>query len=175
MTVRRIELAEVVLHPLSLAALALLLINDNLVKTQSPGLVSGKQSGVAGMALMPIVLFGLAIVATEVSGCLPRPGRRAAAACIGLVAVAYAAVELWPVATDAYRWTWGLLQWPGRALAAMAAGNPVAGVRPVAAWADASDLLALPAGLALAVILRRAARPRDEAPRMRRHRSNQAI
>ncbi len=49
------------------------------------------------------------------------------------------------------------------------------GLTAVAAWADASDLLALPAGLALAVILRRAARPRDEAPRMRRHRSNQAI
>jgi hypothetical protein len=41
------------LHPVTLAALALLLLNDHLLKAAWPGLVTGKLSDFAGLALVP--------------------------------------------------------------------------------------------------------------------------
>jgi hypothetical protein len=142
------------LNPLALGALVLLLVNDHLLKVTMAGWLTGKLSGIAGLALTPFVLFALLEMAAAMRPALPQPGRRTAAVMVLATAGAYAAVELLPAASEAYRWTWGVLQFPFRAMVDMVVGREPTGVLPVSATADPTDLLVLPAAVALLVALR---------------------
>jgi hypothetical protein len=146
------------LSPLALGALCLLLVNDHVLKPTMAGWLTGKLSGVAGLALTPFVLFALLELAVALRPGIPQPGRRAAAVLTAATAGSYAAVELVPAATEAYRWMWGALQLPFRTAADLLTGGAVTGIVPVSATADPSDLLALPAVLALLIVLSRDSR-----------------
>jgi len=47
---------DVLVRPIALAALALLILNDHVLKSAFPGPLTGKLSDVAGLMLFPIVL-----------------------------------------------------------------------------------------------------------------------
>lgn len=147
--------AHPLLHPVSLAAIALLVVNDHVLKAAWPGLVTGKLSDVAGMVFFPLFL---AAVAQQLRPGLPL--RRAVAACALLTALVFAAIKLWPLAGDAYRAGLGALQWPFRALWALLQGHDVPALARVALTPDATDVLTIPAVL-IAVWLAR--RPRYQA------------
>ncbi|WP_144118718.1 hypothetical protein [Catellatospora sichuanensis] len=109
-------------HPVSLAGLLLLLVNDHLLKEWQPGLITGKLSDIAGMLMFPPLLAVLgALVAPRM------PVRGLAVAALAVTGAGFAFVK-----STAY----------GAALAAQAwsAVNGSSVVR-----ADRTDLLALPA------------------------------
>lgn len=132
--------ADHLLHPLAIAAVATMAINDHVVKHWWPGWVSGKLSDVAGLVVLPLTLLALAEVARG-----RVLGRRALWVCVVISVVGYCLVEVWPPAELAWRWTWGALQWPFRAGWSAARGGAAPPILPVAATSDWTDLLVLPA------------------------------
>ena len=130
------------LHPVSLAAIALLIVNDHVLKAAWPGLVTGKLSDVAGLVFFPLFL---AAVAQQI-----RPGlrlRSTVAACALLTALVFAAIKLSPLAGDAYRAGLGALQWPFRASLALFHDHGLPALARVALTADVTDLVTIPAVL----------------------------
>ena len=129
------------LHPAALAALALLLVNDWVLKPRvipdsGPSLVTGKLSDVAGLAFAPVVLsaaIGLVLHAAARLGARVDPSlsRRRLVLCVLATGAGFAAVKLDPaLAARAAGWLTGLLGRPARFVA------------------DPTDLLTLPALLA---------------------------
>ena len=148
------------LHPVALGALGLLVLNDRVLKSAWPGPVTGILSDVAGLILAPLAVVAASEVVRWALGRWRGPSRRVLAIAIVVVGVAFAAVQVWPPATDTYRLGLGILQWPFATVAAVVSGSTVPALRPVVAVADVEDLLALPA-LAVSwwVGSRRVARP----------------
>ncbi|BCJ73125.1 hypothetical protein CS0771_26690 [Catellatospora sp. IY07-71] len=108
-------------HPISIAGLLLLLLNDHVLKAWQPGWVTGKLSDAAGMLMFPPLLAVLGAVVA------PRlPGRVLAAGALTATAAGFAYVK-----ATAYG-----------ALLASQAWSVVNG--PSLVRADRTDLLALP-------------------------------
>lgn len=138
------------LHPVTLAALFTLALNDHVLKRACPGWWTGKLSDFAGVVLLP--LFVHALLELAAAGIWKKPFDAATSddcltACVAVSLLAFALPELWGPAELAYRYGLGTAQWPFRALAAALSGEPLPHVLPVRATADVTDLLALPLGL----------------------------
>ncbi|HEV8280309.1 MAG TPA: hypothetical protein VGQ02_00495 [Candidatus Limnocylindrales bacterium] len=133
------------LHPVALAALAVLIVNDQLLKAVWPGVVTGKLSDVAGLIVAPLVLQALGEIGQWIAGRWHSPTRSVLVIAIIAVGLGFAAVQVWDPASNAYGWALGAAQWPFRAFAAVLVGNPPPSIGPVVVTADAEDLLALPA------------------------------
>lgn len=150
---------HMLLHPLSVAAIALLLVNDHILKVAVPGPLTGKLSDVAGLIFFPLLLGEvLRVVATRMRR------RSVSTGSMILVAVAATALTFTVVKTTVggawvYAWTLGTMQW-------IATLGPIAGsaVRPVAVVMDPTDLLALPALLVPLSLATRVSRPRFRIP-----------
>lgn len=129
------------LHPVALAAIALLLINDHLLKRAVPGVVTGKLSDFAGLVFFPLFLASLCELVLG-------PRARARALVLGAVVVTgvvFAWVKTSVLGAEVYRVGLGALQWPFGALLALARGDALPGLWRVAFARDATDLVALPA------------------------------
>jgi len=132
------------LHPLALAAIALLIVNDHVLKARYPGWLTSKLSDVAGLVFFPLLLRALLAPILRLV-----PGRRAHAigrerlliACVAITALAFAAIKLAAPATAACEQLLGALR-----------GGRVEIVR------DPTDLIALPCVLVALWIARRAKR-----------------
>ncbi len=96
-------------------ALAVLLLNDHLLKGVGPGWLTGKLSDFAGVIVAPALLATL----------LGTRSRRVMAGCVALVALAFTAINLLPAASRACEWLMALAGIPWRL------------------WPDPTDLLAL--------------------------------
>jgi hypothetical protein len=122
------------LHPVALAAVALLAVNDWLLKPRlgaAAGPLTGKLSDIAGLAFAPVVLsaaIGLVLHAAARLGARVDPSlsRRRLIACTVATGAGFAAVKLVPAAA-----------------AALAAAISL--VRPARFVLDRSDLWCLPA------------------------------
>lgn len=136
---------EGLLHPIALAAIVVLVLNDHVLKHAFPGAVTGKLSDVAGMIFFPLFLqAAFEIVHARIRPGSWRPSRRVLLIATIATAAVFAAIKLSPAAGDAYRIALGLLQWPWHAFVAGLAGEaPPSPVR-VALVQDATDLIALP-------------------------------
>ena len=142
------------LHPLALAAIALLLVNDHVLKARYPGWLTGKLSDVAGLVFFPLLLRALLAPLLGPLLGVAGPGRRwerLLIACAALTALGFAAIKLWAPATAACE----------QILGALRGGAQVRIVR------DPTDLLALPSVLAALWIGRRAPLRGAPAPRYR--------
>ena len=123
--------------------------------------MTGKLSDVAGLVVAPLAIQALWEVGLWADGRWAGPSMRVLGIAIVAVGIGFAAVQVWPPATDLYRWGLGIAQWPFLAVAAVLSGAAVPGIAPVQVVADAEDLLALPAlGLTWWVGRRRVARRR---------------
>jgi hypothetical protein len=136
--------ADGLLHPVVLVALAVLALNDQLLKAIWPGFVTGKLSDLAGLIVAPLALQAAWEVASWAVGRWRGPSSAVLAVSTVAVGLAFAAMQVWEPATDAYRWGLGAAQWPFRVVAAAFAGAPAPDIAPVTAVADAEDLVALP-------------------------------
>lgn len=126
------------LHPVALAALAVLVANDWWVKPRHalPGVVAGKLSDLAGLAFAPVLLsalIGLVLVGAARLGAAVDPSlsRRRLAGCIAATGAVFAAVKLSPVAAHT--------------VAAALSGIVRHVGRPATIVADPTDLACLPA------------------------------
>jgi hypothetical protein len=134
------------LHPLAPLSLLLLLFNDHWLKHHHPGVLSGKLSDFAAMFLMPVLLHAVfEVTYGYFTGKAPRAlvSNRALLCCITLSCLAFALPEIWKPAEAVYRVVGALLKWPFLALFAGLRAQAWPALRPVAATADVSDLLAL--------------------------------
>ncbi len=129
------------LHPVALAAVVTLVVNDHVFKAAAPGWLTGKLSDIAGLLFFPLFLHA---VATGVVRARVDP-RRLLVAAIVVTGSAFAAVKVAPVAAEAYRVGLGMLQWPLAALATWTTGVPgYEGPPRVSLSRDPTDLIALP-------------------------------
>ncbi len=132
------------LHPVPLAAVVVLVINDRLLKGADllPALVTGKLSDVAGLLFFPLLLTALVDLGLLAAARLGAPvdfslRRWKLGAALAATAVGFAAVKL------------------SAAAAGTAAGVLSAVGLPSHIVADPTDLLALPALLVAALVGRR--------------------
>jgi hypothetical protein len=129
---------------LPLLAVAVLVVNDHVLKQHCPGIVTGKLSDFAGLFFFPLLL-------TDALAAM-RPGvverrRLLAGACVATVLV-FALVKTWGLAHDAYSVGLGAFQWPFRAAAALVRSGSLPLLRRVRMTMDPTDLVALIAVLA---------------------------
>ena len=142
--VRRVP-GELVLHPVPLVALAVLLLNDHVLKAAAPGWVTGKLSDVAGLAFFPFLLLAVRDVVTR-----RAPTVKGAQVAAALTALVFAAVKLSAAARDVYVDVVGLLRFPVDVLV----GGVAAPVR-VVVQPDATDVWTVLACAAVVLVVRR--------------------
>jgi hypothetical protein len=133
------------LHPVALAALAVLILNDQVLKAAWPGPVTGKLSDVAGLIVAPLAGQAAWEVGAWLRGRWRGPSGLVLAVAAGVVAAGFVAIQVWPPAVDLYRWGLAILQWPVLAIAAGLSGGSLPALEPVVMTPDVGDLLALPA------------------------------
>ncbi len=109
--------SRVLVHPVWLAALAILVLNDHVLKALAPGLVTGKLSDVVGLFIAPALFATL----------LRTHTRRGLFAAHAAIAIVFAAIKLSPLAA--------------RGFESLMALGPL----PWHITVDPSDLLTLPA------------------------------
>ena len=142
---REQRIGDALLHPVSLAAIAVLALNDHWAKGRLPPWLTGKASDVAGMVFFPLVLWAVIELALWLFGRRERRPHHlyVSAAATGAV---FTAINLSRAAGDGYAWALAALQWPVRS----ALSGDLIALEPVAHVVDPTDLVALPA-LAIAV------------------------
>jgi hypothetical protein len=139
------RIGDALVHPVSLAAIAVLAINDHWAKGRLAAGLTGKLSDIAGMIFFPLALWALIELALRLAGRRERRPHHLYTALIASGAV-FAAINLSELAGRGYAWALAALQWPFRAAVA---GSAVS-LEPVAHVVDPTDLIALPAlGVAL--------------------------
>jgi hypothetical protein len=115
--------------PHSLIAVAVLALNDHVLKAAYPGLVTGKLSDVAGCFVLPLFVSAVLAIATS------WPARIRLGAGVAMTFVLFAAIKLSPIAAagvaDILEGLWTLV-----------------GRRSGRLVADPTDLVALPLALA---------------------------
>jgi len=137
------------LHPVMLASLSVLVVNDHVIKRFWPGVLSGKLSDFAVVVLLPLFLHGLVELAHDKA---LRPLGIVASArwllgCIVLSTLVFALPEVWQPAELAYRYGAAGLRYPFQLLWSLAQGHTTRAFVPVRATADITDLLAVPMAL----------------------------
>lgn len=115
------------LHPVALTAIAVLVINDHILKDAYPSWLTGKLSDVAGLIFFPLLVAALLAPLAR----LARIDRdRLITACVIATGIGFSAIKLWEPATVVCEHVLGALQLsPG----------------PVQIVRDPTDLLALAA------------------------------
>jgi hypothetical protein len=136
--------------PWFVGSLAVLLVNDHILKATAPALITGKLSDFAGLAMAPILIVGTIEFAFG-----RRQGQRSAWMVALCVAAVFASIQLHPGAADTYRTTMG-------SILGLANGFPIQQVNILHA-ADPWDLIALPAVAVAPLLAGRAERPHAAA------------
>ena len=133
------------LHPLPLAGVVLLLLNDHLLKEAIPGIITGKLSDLAGLLFFPLLLQALWEWSTAWFSTSWKPSRRVLWFSVVATGLAFSSIQLWAPATELYVWGLGYLQWPFRQGMSLLSGGGWLQPRQVMMVPDPTDLLALPA------------------------------
>ena len=150
MTERDRRPADLLLHPIVLAALGVWLVNDQWAKGAYPGVTTGKLSDVAGLIVFPLIPVVALAVWRRRTGA-PPPGITWALSWLLATALAMASIKLLAPAAWLYRHGLAVVQYP---LLAVTRGELPA-LRPVRMTMDVTDLWALPALLVPWWLLRR--------------------
>lgn len=139
---------DFLLDPVSLIAIAVLILNDWYVKQHWPGFISGKLSDLAGLIFFPLLLVALAELAVMV---LRRPWRATRTTFVIMslvVAAAFAATKAIEPVRDLDEVVLGWLRWLPIAAYRAAVNAPTGSPVRHEVVADLTDLLAVPCVLA---------------------------
>jgi hypothetical protein len=143
------------LHPVALTAVALLLLNDHLMKPMLPGLLTGKLSDIAGLFAAPLVAVAAIELASAARGRRASPNAGWLVGIAGLIAMAFVAAKTTAAGAAMLGALLGLGQWAGGMALAPLLGAPPPPSR-AAVVVDPTDLVALVSvAAALALCLRR--------------------
>ena len=122
---------DLLLSPWALVSVAIILINDHVLKDAFGNTLTGKLSDIAGVFLFPLLLLSILEVLRR-----SLVGRAAIAWSISVTGIGFAAVKMVAPVGDAYEWVIGFLRW--------AAGGFRGDILPILVFRDPSDLLVLP-------------------------------
>lgn len=100
------------LHPVALAAMAVLGANDHWGKSAFPGLITGKLSDVAGLLFFPLLLEAMAEWGHRAVGRPWGPSRLRGRLLVVVTGIVFALVKTWSPMGVVYQWGLGLLQAP---------------------------------------------------------------
>jgi hypothetical protein len=142
---------EVLLHPLAIAALGLLLLNDHVLKALAPGAVTGKLSDFAGLAFFPLLLVAGWELARSAAGRSGAPSLRTLVVAIAVTAVWFGLIKTVAPVAVATGWALGAAQWLVGLVANLTTAGAIPPLRPTTIVVDPTDLIAL---LALAIPIR---------------------
>lgn len=142
----RLTPGELLLHPIVLASIGLIIVNDRVLKHTVPGVLTGKLSDVAGMVFFPLLLVSLAESALWVfrrhSWAL---GPAAVVTAATVVGVSFVLTKTWHPAAAAYRSVLGYVFWPAYAVVDLVRFRPLPSIRRFDVVQDLTDLVALAA------------------------------
>lgn len=141
--------------PLTWLAIALLVLNDHVLKKVVPSPFTGKLSDFAGLAFFPLLLEAMLEAALVAVGRYRGPSMRRLGACIAITGVSFSWMKLTASGASVYSFGLGLAQWPFRIAITLCAGESPAHFRAASIVRDPSDLMALSALLIAYVIGRR--------------------
>lgn len=128
------DLASPLLHPIALASIAVLLVNDHVLKAVAPGPLTGKLSDLAGLIFFPLLLASLAELA------LGSGYRRIVlATSITATLLVFAVVKSTVGGAEAVGLALGAVQW-----VVMLGPLRDAALVPAVVVADKTDLLVMP-------------------------------
>ncbi len=142
--------ADGLMHPVPIAAIALLVLNDHWLKYAYPGVLTGKLSDVAGMIFFPLLLQALVELVDRRSPFRPR--RSVLLGSAMATAGVFAATNLSATAADAYRTGLGAVQWPFRAVLAGLSGESIPELARVHLTQDPTDVWTTPFVLVAVVV-----------------------
>jgi hypothetical protein len=138
--------------PWFVGSLAVLLVNDHILKATAPALITGKLSDFAGLVMAPILIVGTIEFVSD-----RRQGQRTAWVVALCVAAVFASIKLHPGAADTYRIIMG-------SILGLANGFPIQQVN-ILHVADPWDLIALPAVAVSPLLAGRAERQHPTSPK----------
>jgi len=141
-------------------AVVVLFANDHVLKHAFPGFITGKLSDVAGMIFFPVLLTVLLWALVPASRRTDAAHDRLLALACVATAVVFTLTKSTALGNEAYRVGWGALQWPYRALVALAHHRTLPRLIRVVLVRDPSDVLAVPFVLVAYAAARR--RPGDQ-------------
>ncbi|HEY8134815.1 MAG TPA: hypothetical protein VIF08_02155 [Candidatus Limnocylindrales bacterium] len=118
------------LHPVAMAAIALLILNDHVLKSAYPGPITGKISDFMGLLFFPLAVQAAVEIGARIVGRDATANQRVLLVAIAATGIVFTAVKLIPEINVVAELAIGWLQ--------------VADTRPRIAL-DATDLIALPA------------------------------
>jgi len=136
---------DLLLHPVAVAALVVVIVNDRVLKVRYPSEVSGKLSDFAGLVFFPLFL----VAAIEGARWLYRRSSwpltsRAVVVAVVVVGAAMVAIKTSQPAGDVYRTVMGAVLYPVNAAASVARGDGLPSLGRVGLVPDRTDLFALP-------------------------------
>jgi hypothetical protein len=132
-----------IMHPIALASIVLVAVNDHWAKYAFPSPLTGKLSDIAGLIWFPLLLLALWTLPRWLRDRASTSNRRLAM-CIAATGLVFCAINLHPAAADAYAHLLGTLQWLPSAAASQLAGLEAPVRHAVSFTRDPTDLLALP-------------------------------
>lgn len=122
---------DLLLSPWALVSVAVILVNDHVLKGAFGNTMTGKLSDVAGVFLFPLLLLSVLEVLRR-----KLAGRAAIAWSIAVTGIGFAAVKTVSPIGDAYEWVIGFFRWT--------AGGFPGELLPIVVFRDPSDLWVLP-------------------------------
>ncbi|OQM83559.1 hypothetical protein [Rhodococcus sp. 66b] len=126
---------DLLLSPWALVSVAVILVNDHVLKGAFGNTMTGKLSDVAGVFLFPLLLLSVLEVLRR-----KLAGRAAIAWSIAVTGIGFAAVKTVSPIGDAYEWVIGFFRWT--------AGGFRGELLPIVVFRDPSDLWVLPISFA---------------------------
>ena len=122
-------------HPIALLAIAVLVLNDHVLKAAFPGFLTGKLSDVAGLASFPLVLVAFwQLLDGPVRR--QRSGQRPVIVAASVTAIAFALVKTVPAAAAAFGAAIGSAQWLAGLATAPLLGGGLPELRPAVVIVD---------------------------------------
>ncbi|MBI4509851.1 MAG: hypothetical protein HY698_09455 [Deltaproteobacteria bacterium] len=128
-----------------MVSIALLVVNDHVLKRVFGNFWTGKLSDLAGLVFFPLLLVAAWELVDRARAPWRGPSRRAVVVSVLTTGMVFSLVKLWLPAKLAYCYGLAALRWPAWALVEFTARGRIPGLEPLVLVQDASDLLVLPA------------------------------
>ena len=136
---------DLILLPAATVSLAILIVNDHVLKERYGNTLTGKLSDFAGLVFFPLLLAALLEVARAAFRLRAwRLSTRGLTVCVLVTGSVFALAKTWEPANYLYRAATAALEWPVIAIKATLLGSHLPAMPATHLVLDATDLIALP-------------------------------